>query len=133
MCTAHPVVYTQAQTPPRVTTAIHGVQILVTDKSDGQDLRTTGLQYEASQLSITCVATTTTIQCTTDTTQQMMGAHSRPPKHTGDYSYQQQKRDETITRPSASPHPSGRTTDRKCRPNRAHSLEQQARSPTATV
>ncbi|MPC85805.1 hypothetical protein E2C01_080601 [Portunus trituberculatus] len=39
----------------------------------------------------------------------MMGAHSRPPKHTGDHSHQLQQRDETITRPSASPNPSGRT------------------------
>ncbi|MPC97837.1 hypothetical protein E2C01_093173 [Portunus trituberculatus] len=48
MCTAHPVVYTQAQTL-RVTTAIHGVQILVKDKSGGRQLRTNG-QHEASQL-----------------------------------------------------------------------------------
>ncbi|MPC49911.1 hypothetical protein E2C01_043726 [Portunus trituberculatus] len=48
-------------------------------------------------------------QYTTDTTQQMMGAHSRLPKHTGDHSHQQQQRDETIMRPSALPHPSGQT------------------------
>ncbi|MPD01075.1 hypothetical protein E2C01_096587 [Portunus trituberculatus] len=61
-----------------MTTATHGVQILITDKSGGRDLRTTG-QDEASQHSIVCVATTSTIQYTTNTTQQMIGTHSRPP------------------------------------------------------
>ncbi|MPD05513.1 hypothetical protein E2C01_101260 [Portunus trituberculatus] len=70
-------------------------------------------------------------QYTTDTTQQMIGAHSRPPKHTGDYSHHQQQRDETITRPSTSPHPSGRTHDGKCSPQPATlSLGQQPRCPT---
>ncbi|MPC89479.1 hypothetical protein E2C01_084430 [Portunus trituberculatus] len=50
----------------------------------------------------------------------MVGAHSHPTKHTGDHSHQQQQRDETITRPSASPQPSGRTHNRKCSPNRLH-------------
>ncbi|MPC97567.1 hypothetical protein E2C01_092887 [Portunus trituberculatus] len=94
-------------------------------------LRTTGLQHEASQLSIACVATTTTIQYTTDTTQQMMGAHSRPPNPTGDYSHHKQQRDEMITRPSASPHHEWTNARQEIQPEPATlSSGQQARCPT---
>ncbi|MPC73427.1 hypothetical protein E2C01_067755 [Portunus trituberculatus] len=42
-----------------------------------------------------CVATTTTIQYTTETLRKMVGAHSRPPNPTGDHGHQQNKPDET--------------------------------------
>ncbi|MPD00798.1 hypothetical protein E2C01_096298 [Portunus trituberculatus] len=49
----------------------------------------------------------------------MVGAHSRPPNHTGDHGHQQEKQDETITPTFASPYPSGRTHNRKCSPQPA--------------
>ncbi|MPD05285.1 hypothetical protein E2C01_101018 [Portunus trituberculatus] len=63
----------------------------------------------------------------------MMGAHSRPPNHTGDHSHHhQQQQDETETRPSASPHPSGRMHE-KCSQTNYTSPRTTTRCSTATV
>ncbi|MPC92856.1 hypothetical protein E2C01_087966 [Portunus trituberculatus] len=45
----------------------------------------------------------------------MMGAHSRPPNHTGDYSHHQQQQDETMPRLSLALPPQDRTdAKQKC-------------------
>ncbi|MPC93327.1 hypothetical protein E2C01_088451 [Portunus trituberculatus] len=61
-----------------------------------------------------------------------MGAHSRPPNPTGDHGHQQQQRDETLTRPSASPQPSERTHE-KCSQTNYDSPRKTTRCSTATV
>ncbi|MPC86864.1 hypothetical protein E2C01_081701 [Portunus trituberculatus] len=130
MCTAHPVMYTQAQTPPTGDNSYTQGPNTLRRKSGGRQLRTTG-RHEASQHSIVCVATTSTIQYTTETIQKMVGAHSRSPNPTGDYNHQQQKQYVTITCPSTSLHPSGRTHE-KCSQTYYTSLpEQQARCPNS--
>ncbi|MPD05514.1 hypothetical protein E2C01_101261 [Portunus trituberculatus] len=62
----------------------------------------------------------------------MMGAHSRPPNHTGDHGHHNDKQDETITRPSSAPPPQDGTDARQEMQTQPAtlSLGQQARCPT---